>query len=340
MKTTIFLLCFVILFFSCKDDKNSNMGRNYEIPRFAVYPLSDSGIFDGVSLVENILSPEPNSKLKYFVLAPVNIFFPMAHAQSAIDCTDEVNLNNEAPQTFGRAASISPEDLLKRFYAQTIFYDCVIREQAQSFGIGETVQVAPKVEGEDPEEIVVLTAENIGSDPEKRTEYVSWTDLPESENVRGRLVNKYVQDDGIITKTRVDLNIVNRARTVTSLLHFVNQDGAKFYSKANFQESNPDADGNFQQHEVWGRLYDTTNNMVVQARAIIVAGGGFSAELKKCPISSSIETSCNGATPDAIHLDGEGNTVGERSFGSNQATSFYGSQSESEYFTPEFNIEQ
>ena len=339
MKFIIFLLFFFTLFVSCGDEESSNSGRNYEIPRFAVYPLSDSGVPGGGSLSRNFLPPEPNSKLKYLVLAPVHIFFPLAYAQSQIDCTAEIDYYNDAPQTFGRAADIPPQELLHRFYAQAIFYDCIIRQQAQSFGIGESVQ-----EDEEGEEVTILTAENIGNDPERRTEYVSWTDLPESENVRGRLVNKYIQDDGIVTKTRVDLSIEDGARRVTSLLHFVNSnDGAKFYSKASFRESNQDAEGNFQRHEVRGRLYDTTDNTIVQVRAVADADSGSSIELRRCPISSGdIDTDCSSAPPVVKHYNNDGAEVSDssRSFGDDAADSFYEGQNEEQYFTPEFSIEE
>ena len=343
MKPIIFVLCFVALTISCKDDKGSSSGRNYEIPRFAVYPLSESGIATLGGLGADFLPLGPNKGLKYLVLAPINFLLPPIYAQSLIDCEEEVALNNAAPQTFGRAADISAKDLIHRFYAQAIFYDCVTRQQSQSFGVGETVESDPDNEGE---EVTILTAKNIGSDEEVLTQYVSWTDLPESENVRGRLVNKYVQNDGIITKTRVDLKIINGAREVTSMLHFIDisNGSAKLYSKAGFRESDPDEDGNFQEQEVWGRFYDTTNKTIVQVRATVGVGSGFSVELKRCFIEGeNIDTDCSSASSTTEHYNADGDKASNGAVGGfsgiSEEISFYGGQSEEQYFTPEFSLE-
>ena len=339
MKAIIFLLCFVAFFVSCSSGDGES-GKNYSVPRFAVYPPSSSGLPGQGSFAS--FKPESSGGLKYLVWAPVNVLFPLARAQEN-GCDAELAFSNEAPQTFGQAASISGEDIVHRFYAQAIFYDCVTREQALQSGVGETVQ--NDSENED-EEVTVLTARRIGDDPEVLTEFVSWTDLPESDNVRGRLVNKYVQENGIITKTRVDLEMEDGARKVESMLHFVDPGNSniKLYSKGGFQESNPDAQGNFQDQEVWGRFYDTSDNMIVQVRAKSRVNVGVTIELKRCPISgSNIGTDCSGATAETEHYDATGTKVNDPlegiSLGSNTGNGFYAPQSEEEFFTPEFSVE-
>ena len=337
MRPIIFLLYFVTLLVSCSDDNVSHSGKNYQIPRFAVYPPSDSGIPQGG--FAGIFSPQSSNKLGYYVLAPLNFLLPPAHAQGRIDCTDEVSFWNSAPQTMGRAASIPAEELIHHFYAQALFYDCNVREQAQNFGIGETVQQDGENGGE---EVTILTASNIGAIEDDLTQFVSWTDLPESENVRGLLVNKYLQNDGTRTKTRVDLEIENGARHVTSLLHFTTEDNGEYYSKASFQESGPDEDGNFQKHEIWGRYYDTSSggNTVVQIRAVAETNGGYSFEIKRCSGVSDKNSPC--ASPPTIkHYDKDKNEINARTFGSNEneADNFYEGEEESDYFTPEFSLD-
>ena len=337
MKSFIFLLSFLTLCVSCGDDENSKSGKNYQIPRFAVYPLSDSGIPGGGSFADNFFPQEPNSKLKYLVLAPVNLLFPSAYAQEN-SCEDVMRFDNDAPQTYGRAASIEPRDLIYKFYSMSMFYDCVTREQARQSGVGESSQVDNENDGES---VLILTASNIGNNPENLTEYVSWTDLPESENVRGLLVNKYLQNDGIRTKTRVDLEIENGARKVQSLLHVISG-GQKIYIKAGFIEGALDADGNFQEHEIWGRYYDSSNETIVMARAKSSIGGGLSVELKRCTISGTdIETSCNAASPVEQHYDSNGEKVENgtlQQLGSNTGDSFYRGMTEADFFTPRFDI--
>ena len=338
MKPIILFLCLVALFVSCSEEDGGNAGRNYEIPRFAVYPLSGSGVKRGGDFARNFFPAK--SSVGYYVLAPLNFLLPPARAQGQISCIDEANLWNTAPQTMEEAASISPKDLIDAFYAQAIFYDCNVREQAQSFGVGEE-EVTVTEDGEE-KSVTILTASRIGDDPEKLTQYVSWTDLPESENVRGRMVNKYLQDNGWITKTRVDLEIEDGARTVTSLLHVVAGD-RKSYIKAGFRESDPDGEGNFGRHEVWGRYFDTVDSIVVRARAVALANGGLSVELRRCT-GASVDTDCSsGGTLVTKHYDGNGEEVSDRNtvFGTDTAADdFYGGKTEDEYFTPKFSIEE
>ena len=328
-------------FVSCGDEETSS-GKNYQVPRFAVYPLANTGVPGQGSFASNLTSPLPESGLRYLVLAPLNALFPSAYAQEN-ECAREQAFLNDAPQLFGNAGSISDRDLIHQFYAQAIFYDCVTRQQALRHGVGETVQNDSDNENQ---EVVVLTASHIGENPEELTEFVSWTDLPESENVRGRLVNKYVQDNGIITKTRVDLEIVDGARKVTSMLHFIdpNNSSIKFYSKAGFQELMPDGDGNFQQHEIWGRFHDNSGGSteLVQVKAVSRVGSGVSIELERCDVTSNVDTDdCTGSGT-VTHYDANGSSAsdaGGRSFGNNSGDSFYGGQGEEDFFTPEFSIE-
>ena len=147
-------------------------------------------------------------------------------------------------------------------------------------------------EGENAgQSVTILTSKRIGENPEHLTEFISWTDLADSENVRGRMINKYLQDDGISTKTRVDMEVEDGAKRVESVFHF-SDSNASMYAKAGFREMEINREGTFQRHEIWGRYYDTTVNIVVQARGVMLAGEGFAVEVTRCSAVDGKDTIC------------------------------------------------
>ena len=75
MKTITLLLC-VIWVFSCSDEEGQG-GQGYQIPRFAVHPLSGGGLPNGEGLASFFNSGQKKG-LKHLVLAPMNILFPLA----------------------------------------------------------------------------------------------------------------------------------------------------------------------------------------------------------------------------------------------------------------------
>ena len=326
MKSILYFLCFAIFLVSCTS--GNDPGKNYQIPRFAVYPPSHSGLPGGGTFA-SLFQSKPS---RAFTL------FPAAYAQEH-ECDKELSFYNDAQSRIisGQAASISGKDFIHSFYAQAILYDCETRRQARAEGVGATSQ------NHGEEGTVILTVSLIDNRPEDWTRYISWTDLPESANVRGKLINKYLQKDGARTKTRVDLAMKNGARTVKSMLLYTDEYYTA-YTSANFKESSPDTKGNFQVQEIWGRYYDDSANKIVQARALVRVGEGFAVELVRCDISgTNIDTDCSGSSDKVVeHYDANGTKLNSArsgwTFGSDTGDSFYSGELESEFFAPKFSI--
>ena len=83
---------------------------------------------------------------------------------------------------------------LRIFYAQAIFYDCNARLQARQSGVGVSTQVDDETGQE--ETVTVLTSDYTDPRPSENARFfTAWTDLPESEYVKGRMVNIPVRED-------------------------------------------------------------------------------------------------------------------------------------------------
>ena len=107
------------------------------------------------------------------------------------------------------------------------------------------------------------------------------------------------------------------------------------YIKAGFEEKEPDSNGQFRRHEVWGRYYDTTVNKVVQARAVMIAGVGLSVELTRCDATNGKDTVCSG-TPEVNHYNASGDLADNREvmFGTRDGGIFF--RDEGAFFNPAF----
>ena len=305
------------------------------IPRFSVDPLDGSGVDDTTASLD---------KLKPFL----SLLFPKAIAQSTIvSCTDELAASNAAPQIYASSSTNDGLDYAHNFYAQAIFYDCNARQQAQEDGVGRTEQ-----EDDDSNMMLpVLTASNIGTLPEDLTRFVSWTDLPETQNVSGLLINKYLQDDGTRTKTRIDLKIDTGARSVWSVLYVERAGGDKSYIKAAFQESDEDTNGVFNEHRVSGRYWDDQDETIISIRASARKDKGVTIRMDECTGQALININAGCTTGTTwTYLDTDGNEMANESAattaglitesapnGLPDAEAFF-TGTQAEFFTPGFDV--
>ena len=293
------------------DDAQGGLRYTGDIPRFSVDPLEGSGVpaveEDSMGFVSSWLKPVVDF-----------LGLPKAVAQSArIDCRQELDYWNGSPQVVGRAAGNPGQDYAHSFYAMSIFYDCNAREQAQQDGVGRSEHEDP----DDPiaEEIPVLTAKWIDpSLPEDWTRFVSWTDVPESENVSGILINKYLQDDLTRTKTRVDLKVTGGARSVWGVLYVDSFGFDEWYTKFAFREVRQ-PDGTVDEHLIAGRHWDDRDQTVIVVKAKAVLGTGISVFMWQCPnrTISQINDDCStGGTATEMFYDEDGQTLDETAAGS------------------------
>ncbi len=222
--------------------------KEVDIPSFAVKPLEASSI---------------NS-------FPAQRFSPAAER---ISCDPELDYWNASPQLVGGAAN-SGAQFVESFYGQANFYDCNARQQAlEDSGELEIAEDSP-----------TTTTLIVGDIPEDFTRFVSWSGNSQSSNGAGKLVNLYLQDNGIRTKTRIDFSKEGGVKTVNSIL--IATGGLdNSWSRALFKEVR-DGSGDISEHYVGGRHYDDRDNAIT-----IVVG-----HLKKNVGSATFKYQCTSIT--------------------------------------------
>ena len=347
MRQIIFLLCIFFLASCSKDDKDKDNKTYVTPPRFSVDPIENSGIvIDASALsVSSVRSPWYSTMFKKIGIWSTSFVIPTIQAQNAISCSEELDNWNAAPQLYGQSRTRSPQEYVESFYAQAVFYDCNARQQAQEDGVGSSTET----DGDTEETVTILTAKTVkASAPDDFTRFVSWTDLPENENVRGKLVNKYLlEKDGARTKTRIDLEIENGARDVKSFLLAREADGDLSYTRADFTEILDD-EGRPIAHQVSGRYYDDQDQVIVEIAAYSTTDNGTAVFMKKCTSVSNYSDSCLiAATPHYYDSDGDDmNALEVQESGLptdisddkiEEVTEFF-TGTEENYFKPEFTI--
>ena len=303
VKKWLFVPIILLLAVACGDDDDDaqTAGLRYtgDIPRFSVDPLNEGG----VPLTDDSTAFAPWVKP---LLDMVGV--PSAVAQNArIDCSIPNQYVNDAPQIYGQSGTNEGMDYAQQFYAQAIFYDCNARQQVQEDGVSRSEQEDPG----DPtaEEIPVLTAKVINSAaPEDTTRFVSWSDVPDADDVSGVMINKYRQDDNARTKTRIDLRTTGGMRSVWGVLYY---DGTTrtpnatpvAYTKFAFREVDTNNDGTIDEHRVSGRHWDSVDQTVVAVKARAIRGAGVSIFTWRC--SSVAEAAINSACDTTANADDE-----------------------------------
>ena len=258
MKYLVGLLLFSTLL-SCSDE-----GNPISIPRFSVDPLNASGL---------LLSALPSTHRLNSSSFPQNTSSKCRSAMA----------NWKAKQTALASTLLqtnTPDKekiLLETLYAQTIFYDCHIRELAHNNGISSSNQ------SYNGETIPILTAQDVWeSTPENHTQFLSWIDLPETRNIQGKMIDKDLDSNNVQTKIRIDLNIENGARKIKSLLISTNKENNEMiYSKADFKEL-LNQSGVKIVHLVSGRYYDSETRTLIVISAYVRAYIGTAIFTRRC----------------------------------------------------------
>ena len=211
---------------------------------------------------------------------------PEISSGARVSCTEEVEELNNAPW-LGSNEDLEYPDYLRSFYAITNFYDCNIRQQIQDDEVTES-------------DSGLYTASYIGSIPADFTRFVSWIyrDNNAGEAVPyGRMVNLYLQENAVRTKTRIDLSY-NGDKNVDSLFSSVSPnvpgvDGEyRHYTRVFFQEVSND-EGDVVEHRIAGRHYNNKQNDVIMVSAVVKLGVGSTIFVKICRDTNDLNFNCD-----------------------------------------------
>ena len=346
----IIILAFSIFLFSCdstdfKIDIPSFLDD--DIPSFSVKPMENSS-------VKNIGSNNSYSKTKANSLPEVkplsdvdlndvDLDIDLSDIDLDIDlsdlrCIEELKYWNDSPELTG-GQSLVGIDYIVSFYANANFYDCNVRQQALEDGLKETLQG----------DLKVFTAQSIGDIPEDKTRFVSWSENIDKSDIKGKMVNLYLQNDQTRTKTRVDVSYSNGVKTVNAMLEvFFPKVQLQTYTRAFFQEVS-DSKGEIVEHNIGGRHYNSEDEVIIGVIASVKKGLGSSIFVTKCNASaSSFNDECPFSSPKEYYYNTEGESInqieaenlGLETVFSNLPeelilNSFY-NEPESEYFNPSF----
>ena len=231
-------------------------------------------------------------------------FCPTNSAGNVVDCFD-----NELGVVLG-------------FYAQAQFYDCNARQQLQEDGLTKQCRLRGGTTGSigdddlcDPEatSYVQLLYSLIKKTPaDDFTRFVSWTmhpTTPKDEDIKGQLINKYLQEDGVIrTKTRVDIDQTGGKKVIDSIL--LVSDAAGVISsiiRVYFREAGSGASvtDNYITARTWNKDYAK----VIAVRAHVSATLGASVFYKSCAAADALAAvtatcSLSGVAPKYFNANG------------------------------------
>ena len=336
MKKTKSILYFIIIvcfsLSSCTQNRDSSSSIN--IPSFGVEPL--------------LSGPDQSSTNSRFVTKKstnAQNDDPLIEIPNTIriSCELEIELLNNSPQLLD--PNLDYIDYLESFYAMTNFYDCNIRQQVQ-----ESNNVVRLDSGQ------YISSEIDSDNPQDNTRFVSWI-YDEGEKIaRGKLVNLYLQDDGIRTKTRIDLSHKDGNKVVNSFLYFsdpgIPPTLHKFYTRVLFKEITDD-NGEVTEHRIGGRHYNTFINAVIAFAAVVKKGVGSAVFLKKCENTDDAHAPCNlSSTYEKKYYDANGEVLASAPDGmpatledigldhtTYMLSDFYNGQTEGDYFHPSFDPE-
>ena len=334
------LFCLILICFGLSScDRNSEeSSSSIQVPSFSVDPLEDVSL-DAFSWgMQSSLEAQGAFPLSVESLTDESPD-PEISSEARISCADEVEELNNAPKLDSRE-DLEYTDYLRSFYAITSFYDCNVRQQIQED------EVTRADSGQ-------YTASRIGSTPADYTRFVSWIyrDNNAGESIaHGRLVNRYLQEDGMRTQTRIDLSY-NGDKNVDSLVSFVSRNPDtnseyRYYTRVFFQEVSND-EGDVVEHQIAGRHYNSTQNDVVVVAAVVKLGVGTTVFLKTCQDTNDLNFNCDISSDATVkHFSAAGIEMDEPPAGMPTSpqnvgrryriSHFYDDQTESQYFNPSF----
>ena len=317
------------LFFMISCSKSSNKDANI--------PSHPPSHYDGYLPNFSVNIPKDAINLNSSFLVPLQGLrspnLKLEENQTSIDCTEALNNWNAAPQfpLQGTDTPFCPETetchdnelgFTINFYAQAQFYDCNARQQLREDGL---TQQCPLREGDEEASLEELCDEESstsiqllyaliqGDQPEDFTRFVSWTmdpNTPEASDIQGRLINKYLQDNGLRTKTRVNLEREGGRKTVDSIfLYYDSSNEPQSSIRAYFRE---DGASSVTDNYIVGRYWNTSYGKVIAVRAHVKSSTGAALFVEICPaddFAAAQASTCtaSGATP--VYFDANGDLV-------------------------------
>ena len=345
MINSILAIVILVALASCSDSDSDNSQQAYTgfIPNFSVN--LPENVVSNSYLSENSNAPKPTT--------PTNIHkLNLEENPDFVDCTSVLEtLNAWQPVSDQNPAQDTVNDntggalgYAFYFYAQSQFYDCNLRQQVREDGVAQQCLLREGEGSANPEE---LCHENENADisvqfsyalfqneqlPDDFTRFVGWTvdldDPAASADVQGMMVNKYLQDDGARTKTRIDLYEDNEKKIVSStVLVYNTNSNPQSVTRAYFREVRPSDGGTVTENYVVGRHWDRSHNEVISMRVHLKSNVGSVLFVTICQnltdLEAAIASPCPvGAVLSTTYFDAEGTPIGATAdFSSELATS-------------------
>ena len=325
------LICSLSSCFDGDDSSGSGKRGGYKgyVPNFSVsYPKS---IATSNLLLKSLMRAVPSTIPS----------LELEEEPDEIDCSDAIANWNKSTQLPNSATGLTsnpfcPTDskgitadcfnnelgVVLGFYAQAQFYDCNARQQLQEDGLTKQCRLRDGTTGSigdddlcDPEasSYVQLLYSLIEKNPaDDFTRFVSWTmhpETPKTEDIKGQLINKYLQRDGAIrTKTRVDIDRTGGKKVIDSILLVADAAGViSSITRVYFREagSGTPITDNYITARSWNKDYAK----VIAVRAHVSATLGASVFYKSCAAADALAAvtatcSLSGVTPKYFNANG------------------------------------
>ena len=301
------LICFLSSCF--EGDKSSQKVSGYRgyVPNFSVsYPKS---ITTSNLLLKSMMRAAP-------LAIPA---LELEEEPDKIDCSDaNANWNKATrlpiaasglssvpycPTDSGNAVDCFNNELgvVLHFYAQSQFYDCNARQQLQEDGLTKQCRLRDGTTGSiggddlcDPEAasyVQLLYSLTEGAPADDLTRFVSWTmhpTTPKAKDIKGQLINKYLQENALRSKTRVDIDRTGGKKVIDSILLVANAAGdIILIVRAYFREG---GSGNaVTDNYITGRYWHKDYAKVIAVRAHVSSTLGSAIFYKACAAATALD---------------------------------------------------
>ena len=216
------------------------------------------------------------------------------------------------------------------FYALSQFYDCNLRQQVLEDGVDRQCILREGEESGSPEN---LCHEDENADtstqfsytllqdselPDDFTRFVGWTSDPNdptNNNVQGMMLNKYLEDDGGRTKTRIDLHEDETQKIIIStfLGYDTNSEGHSM-TRSYFREIKPSDGSAATENYIVGRYWNKVFGGVISLRAHLKSSVGSVLFITICQnvvnLEDAIASTCSSGAASTTYFDSEGTQIG------------------------------
>ena len=318
---------------SCSDSNSNNDQQAYTgfIPNFSVNlpenVVSDSYINNGDS---NSSKPISSTSMMQKLNLEEN--------PDVIDCSSVLETLNTwqrdsdrgLPQSQMNVDSTKALGYTLHFYAHSQFYDCNLRQQVREDGVNRQCPLREGEETGSPEDLC-HEDENVDTStqfsyallqdnelPDDFTRFVGWTSDPNdpaNNNVQGMMINKYLQDDGVRTKTRIDLHEDESEKIIIStfLSYDTNLEGRSM-TRSYFREIKPSDGSEATENYIVGRYWNRAFGGVISLRAHLKSSVGSVLFITICQnvvnLEDAIASNCSSESASATYFDTEGTQIG------------------------------